>query len=128
MINLWHLIHERRDIIHEFFKIAVHNDIQIDSVFSACKESLPVAPSVRKKKKRKKKKIQYNLSCCIGKYLPVQILLHDFHYKGPRVNRLQIPSRHLQYQTHGTGHSDDNPGPPFHLSGTPERRNFLWRA
>ena len=62
VINLWHLIHEGRDIVYEFLKIAVHNDIQINSVFSACKESLPIASSIRKEI------YQYIVSCCTGKY------------------------------------------------------------
>lgn len=48
MIDLRHLIQKGWNVVYEFSRVGIHDDIQINSVFSAGKESLPVATSIRR--------------------------------------------------------------------------------
>lgn len=42
IVNLWYLIHERWNILHELLRVVVHNDVHVDTVLATGKESLTI--------------------------------------------------------------------------------------
>ena len=105
------LFDKLRHSLQKLFLIMVDKDVEIDSVLATSEKCLAIIPSIVSRLINPvRPKIIENIEASL-----VEILRNHLHYQRPRINRLQISSRHLKHQTHGTRHSYHDLRPSLHL-------------